>query len=445
MNIETLPLQIGKYKISGLLGKGSMGVVYKARDPQIGRTVAIKVLRNQVREGATLDSHTALERFHIEAKAAGNLRHKNIVTIFEVNFNEDSPYIVMDYIEGKRLDEFISEDEPVGAEEILYYLSQIVSALDYAHKNRVIHCDIKPSNIIIDKNENVYILDFGVANIAGATIEDNNKTVFGTPGYMSPEQILNEKLDGRSDLFSLAIVAFECFTGVRAFFGTDFTSCISAILEGRRRSLQDINPSLPLSLESTFEKAFSKKKESRFNTGVEFLKSISEAIQVDIPAISPKKIINNDDLNSESKELGFFSQAIRDLKGKNLTLVLGSFFLTVGFSILYLYFRTNNADKNSIGNNYLNSEQKVNYLINNPTLIVKSEFNNTKKYIQLISSNSNWKNLSKFSDQELSDVIKTSQNNPIQIILILREIKVRYHTKNLPNEIKSFLGIYTVK
>jgi serine/threonine protein kinase len=293
MAVETLPLKIGKYKISGLLGKGSMGVVYKARDPEIGRIVAIKILKSQLK---SVNMHSALNKFRTEAIAVGNLRHQNIVTLFEVNMDGEHPYIVMDFIEGVRLDTFIKDTRVVKIEELLYYFSQVVSGLDYAHEHGVVHCDIKPSNIIIDKKFHVYILDFGVANIIGASdiqngglyTEKKSSQVFGTPAYMSPEQILNETLDGRTDIFSLGVVIFESLTGIRPFAGEDFTTVISNILEGNRLKLYDVNPKLPKALDEVFERALSRRREERYESGEKFIEALARSVATEIPSKPPK-------------------------------------------------------------------------------------------------------------------------------------------------------------
>ncbi|MCB0333979.1 MAG: protein kinase, partial [Bdellovibrionales bacterium] len=260
---------IGKYKILGTLGRGSMGVVYKGQDPEIGRIVAIKTLR-KITSAHFHDPNSALERFKIEARSAGNLRHPNIITIFDVSVEGDTPYIVMDYVEGESLDTVLLREGKFSPEKTLSYLEQIASGLDAAHDKGIIHRDIKPSNLILDENGRLYILDFGVAKM-NKSISDSEKSseqepVMGTPGYMSPEQILNEKLDARSDLFSFAIVAFECFTGRRPFSGDNFSEIIGHILHSPPLSLRQAAPELPESLEKEFEKAFSKPREGRHET-----------------------------------------------------------------------------------------------------------------------------------------------------------------------------------
>lgn len=260
-----------------------MGLVYKARDPEIGRIVAIKTLRKILSSDAQ-DLEAAVRRFKFEARSAGNLRHPNVITIFEVNHEGDTPYIVMDYVEGESLDAVIEKERKLSPSQMVEYLSQIASGLDYAHSRGVIHRDIKPSNILVDRSGNVFILDFGIASINESFPESEGANVMspimGTPGYMSPEQISNEKLDIRTDLFSLAVVAFECLTGQRPFPGDNFTTVIGNILNTKPLSLTALVPELPLALEAEFERALAKKKEDRFDSAQHMINAFASAAGV---------------------------------------------------------------------------------------------------------------------------------------------------------------------
>jgi len=291
MNQEPQFQSIGKYRIIGTLGRGSMGIVYKGQDPEIGRIVAIKTLR-KITSAQFHDADAALERFKVEARSAGNLRHPNIIMIFDVNVEGDTPYIVMDYVEGESLDIVLNRDGRFEILKALHYLDQIASGLDAAHDRGIIHRDIKPSNLMVDSDDRVYILDFGVAKI-NESISDADKLiqaepVMGTPGYMSPEQILNEKLDPRTDLFSFAIVAFEFFTGRRPFGGENFTEVVGNILNKKALSITQVAPDLPLALEVEFERALAKKRADRFETAHEMVSAFKRACGVgqNLPPIS---------------------------------------------------------------------------------------------------------------------------------------------------------------
>ena len=256
-----------------------MGVVYKAEDPEIGRVVAIKTLRSLV-SGQQTSVDQAIKRFSMEARSAGSLRHPNIITIFEINRDGNIPYMVMDYIEGQGLDAIIDSHGQLSPATMIHYLSQVAGALDYAHSRGVTHRDIKPSNIFIDQNDSAYILDFGVATISGGP-RVTAETILGTPGYMSPEQILNTEVDHRTDLFSLAVVAFECLSAERPFPGDNFTTVINSILNGKPLSLTQLVPGIALTLEAQFERAFSRDRDQRFQTAEEMISAFTKAAGLD--------------------------------------------------------------------------------------------------------------------------------------------------------------------
>lgn len=270
---------IGKYRIVGTLGRGSMGVVYKAEDPEIGRCVAIKTLR-AILPGRLGEADETIKRFRQEARSAGNLRHPNIVTIFDLSRDGEIPYMVMDYLEGESLDSLIHRSGKLAPEVMVQLLAQIAAALDYAHAKGVIHRDIKPTNILIDNQNNAFILDFGVAlfNEGGITKTDD---VVGSPAYMSPEQILNQECDARSDLFSLAVVTYECLTGKRPFPGDNFSQVMANILNTRPIPITEVAREMPLQLEAEFERALARNKEARFASAIEMLEAFASALGMD--------------------------------------------------------------------------------------------------------------------------------------------------------------------
>jgi tRNA A-37 threonylcarbamoyl transferase component Bud32 len=281
---ETQHRTIGKYEVIGPLGRGAMGIVYKARDPEIGRVVAVKTLRKLLSHHLH-DADAALERFRNEARSAGNLRHPNIITIFDIGRDGDTPFIVMDFVDGRSLEQILSEKKRLDAPEVIHYLRQIGAGLDYAHAKGVIHRDIKPANVLVDKSGNVFILDFGIASIndsmAPAESAGSAGLVLGTPSYMAPEQILSEKLDRRADLFACAIVAFECFTGVRPFRGENFNEVISNIVGGKGVALTAAAPDLPLALESEFQRALAREPAGRFGTAAEMVEAFAQALRLE--------------------------------------------------------------------------------------------------------------------------------------------------------------------
>src|ERR1019366_4279891 len=203
--------RIGRYQIKGELGRGAMGVVYLAIDPAIGRPVAIKTIR--IRDIHNQAQREKLrERLFREARSAGVLSHPNIVTIYDMDEDEGVAYIAMAFVNGPTLDKVISGPAAMSGTQMLHILRQSASALDYAHSRGVVHRDIKPGNIMIDEDSSVKIADFGIAKLTAPSNTTETGTVTGTPSYMSPEQVQGLALDGRSDQFSLAVIAYEILT-----------------------------------------------------------------------------------------------------------------------------------------------------------------------------------------------------------------------------------------
>ena len=195
-------MKYGRYEIVGELGKGSMGVIYKAHDPQIDRVIALKVLRHD-----RVTSEEFVKRFYKEAKAIGRLSHSAIVTIYDVGQDKGTIYIAMEFLEGPSFDGIIQERR-LSPEEIVDLGAQVAEALDYAHQQGIVHRDIKPANIILTPTGQVKITDFGIARIEDPSAPQQTQAgeILGTPSYMSPEQVMGQPVDGRSDLYSLGVI-----------------------------------------------------------------------------------------------------------------------------------------------------------------------------------------------------------------------------------------------
>jgi serine/threonine protein kinase len=261
---------IGRYEILRELGRGAMGVVYAATDPLIGREVAIKTIRlDSLGDDSTRADLT--RRLFREAQSAGILSHPGIITIYDVGESGKDAYIVMELVEGKTLEEVLATGVPQPSATLLSILSQTADALDYAHRKGIVHRDIKPSNIMISENGMVKIADFGVAKLAASTSLTQAGFVLGTPTYMSPEQAQGREIDGRSDLFSLAVVAFRMMTGRLPFDGPTLTALLTKILwEEPEYESSGLLPSL----KPAFEKAFAKNPQLRFPLCADFVREI---------------------------------------------------------------------------------------------------------------------------------------------------------------------------
>lgn len=263
---------VGRYKVQEKIGEGAMADVYRAYDPSINRALAIKVLKNEF-----LQDEEYAARFLREAKAAGALSHPNIVTIFDVGEVSGHPFIVMELLDGKPLDQAMAEKRIGTVDEIVNIGMQLARALDYAHAQGIIHRDIKPSNIMLSQDgQSVKILDYGIARLnetdallGQEVLKTQVGAVLGTPRYMSPEQALGQTSDGRSDLYSVGIVLYELLTGKKAFSSGSMATLMLQITQQDPEPINKISPDVPGGLVFIVNKLLAKKPEKRFQKGAE--------------------------------------------------------------------------------------------------------------------------------------------------------------------------------
>jgi serine/threonine-protein kinase len=266
---------IGRYRIVGELGRGAMGVVYHATDPSIGRSVAIKTIR--IRDiNDTQQRDKLRERLFREARSAGVLSHPNIVTIYDMDEAEGLAYIAMAYVNGPTLEKILA-DTPLSGAKMLRILRQTASGLDYAHGRGIVHRDIKPANIMTDEDGAVKITDFGIAKITAATNMTDTRTVVGTPNYMSPEQVQGLAIDGRSDQFSLAVIAYEILTGERPFNGEHLSTVVYRIVAEEPTEAPRINSTLTPQIDQVLRRGLSKKPENRYPSCSNFVGALEMA------------------------------------------------------------------------------------------------------------------------------------------------------------------------
>ena len=265
--------QIGRYEIQKELGRGAMGVVYAAVDPVIGRQVAIKTIRLGALDVAANRAELT-QRLHREARAAGILSHPGIITVFDVGEQGEDAYIVMEFIDGKTVEEILDAGIQQHSGTSMSILQKAASALDYAHTKGIIHRDIKPSNLMVCPDGSVKVADFGVAKLAVSTALTQSGFVLGTPSYMSPEQAQGRAIDGRSDQFSLAVVAYRLLSGKLPFEGPTLTALLSKILwEEPEYESAGLKPPVRM----VFEKALSKDPQRRYPNCTEFVRELEEA------------------------------------------------------------------------------------------------------------------------------------------------------------------------
>jgi serine/threonine protein kinase len=272
----------GRYEILGELGRGGMGVVYRAKDPLIGRIVAVKTIRLS-EEGTGLSHAQLVERFQTEARAAGLLTHPNIVVIYDVGESDGVYYITMELVDGKSLQSMLDSGEKFPLPRLLRIMEQVCSALQFAHDHSVVHRDIKPANIMLTGDDLVKITDFGTAKILqyGALQQTSS---MGTPAYMSPEQIKGKAVDGRTDIFSLGVMLYEMTTGQKPFHGQDIATVLYHILNEEPVPPHQLNPAIPLGVSSTILKALAKSQHLRYETCRELLDDLKNFRPAATPA-----------------------------------------------------------------------------------------------------------------------------------------------------------------
>ncbi|HEY4127663.1 MAG TPA: serine/threonine-protein kinase [Gammaproteobacteria bacterium] len=270
---------LGRYELVQELGRGAMGVVYLGKDAKIGRQVAIKTMALADEfDGETLkDVH---ERFFREAETAGRLNHANIVTIYDVGEDQGLAYIAMDFLQGDSLAKFSSSQTLLPMGEALAVAMKVAEGLDYAHKHHVVHRDIKPANIMYDRGSGrVKITDFGIAALTDMS-KTKTGTILGSPLYMSPEQVSGNKLDGRSDLYSLGITMYQLLRGELPFEAPSLTGLMFKIANEPHPDVTFLRPDIPATVKVVVDKALQKSPDARFQTGMEFANALRLALGV---------------------------------------------------------------------------------------------------------------------------------------------------------------------
>ena len=265
--------QLGRYAIQSELGRGAMGVVYKAHDSVLERTVAVKTV-NMALEHDGADKYEA--RFYQEARAAAGLNHPNIVTVHDVGKAGDVVFMAMEYIEGVELRSLTGEGKPLRVPQALSIAAQVAEGLAYAHSHGVVHRDIKPANIMVLANGPVKITDFGIARRRTASDLTQTGMMMGSPKYMSPEQVIGKRADHRSDIFSLGVILYEVLTGAAPFNGENVTALMYQIVNFVPPPPTHVNAELPQLLDYITAKMLAKQVEERYQDAAEVAKDLRE-------------------------------------------------------------------------------------------------------------------------------------------------------------------------
>ncbi|RLA94669.1 MAG: hypothetical protein DRG25_02005 [Deltaproteobacteria bacterium] len=308
-----LPETIGRYKILEIIGRGSMGIIYKGEDPYIKRTVAIKVT---LPESSLSESQAQLyrERFFTEAQAAGSLVHPNIVAIYDAGLEDNTCYIAMEFVDGSNLARFCSKNKLLPLDKVINITAKICEALDFAHQKGIIHRDIKPANIMLTRNGIVKVTDFGVAKLSHSESSEN-MGIIGSPAYMAPEVLQSGKATKLSDVFSLGVSLYELLTGVQPFKGETMVEVINKVIHEEPIAIQKLNPNIPESISREVMRAMSKEAENRHQGTMEFLFNLKNALKETKYKSDPEKV---DERIKYMKALKFF----KDFRDDELSEVL---------------------------------------------------------------------------------------------------------------------------
>ncbi len=274
------PQKIGKYEIQGILGRGGMGVVYKAFDPAIHRQVAIKTITKSAMDPSELQY--AIARFRHEAQAVGRLTHPRIAAIYDYGEDEDLAYIVMELVNGRSLYDHLQNKAKFELSEIGEIIRQLLDGLGYAHAQGVVHRDIKPSNLLINDDGRIKISDFGIAHIDTSSLTQVGE-IMGSPGYMSPEQFTGDEPDSRTDIYAAGVIAYELLAGRKPFTGSN-VEIMRQVISERPPNPSQFNPLISAQLDWAVHKALAKKREERFQSAREFALGFVQGIAASVRA-----------------------------------------------------------------------------------------------------------------------------------------------------------------
>jgi len=270
----TEPWLLGRYEIVAELGKGAMGVVYRANDPMLNRILAIKTINTEEAGHEGMAEYEA--RFYTEAKAAGSLNHPNIIIIYDIGKSGHLVYMAMEYIEGRELRELLAQGQSLPVAQAVDIAAQVGEGLAYAHQHQVVHRDIKPANIMITPEGRAKIADFGIARMRSSETRTQTGVIMGSPKYISPEQVVGKRADHRSDIFSLGVILYECVTGSTPFNGEGLSALMYQITNHDPAPPSSANPQVPVMLDYIIAKVLAKAPEARYQSAADFANDLRE-------------------------------------------------------------------------------------------------------------------------------------------------------------------------
>lgn len=268
--------KLGRFEVLAEIGRGAMGIVYKAKDPMLERIVAIKTINMGMdRDGAAMYE----KRFYQEARAAGGLNHPNIVTVYDIGKTETACYMAMEYIEGEELRTLLAPGKPLPVGQALSIAAQVAEGLAYAHERGVVHRDVKPANIMVPASGAVKITDFGIARMRSSSVQTQTGMMMGSPKYMSPEQVIGKRADHRSDIFSLGVILYEMLSGAAPFTGESVNAVMYQIVNFVPPAPSALNPACPAVLDAIAARMLSKSLDERYQSAAEIARALRECEQ----------------------------------------------------------------------------------------------------------------------------------------------------------------------
>jgi serine/threonine-protein kinase len=268
------PASIGRFLVQGALGRGAMGAIYKAHDPDIDRLVAIKLIRADLLESA--DRADFIARFRREAQAAGRCSHPNIVAIYDFALHQGNPFLAMEYVDGMTLLQARPAEGRFAVEDAIFVMLQTLAALQAAHRTGIVHRDIKPANIMLVGGTHVKVTDFGIARMDTSNLTQRD-AIIGTPSYMSPEQCRGELVDARSDIFSAGVVFFEMLAGSKPFPGSHSAEVLSKLLRDPAPDVRQFAPAVPEAMALVVARSLAKSAAERYASAAEMSAAIKAA------------------------------------------------------------------------------------------------------------------------------------------------------------------------
>src|SRR5437899_9577565 len=284
----TEPWLLGRYEIVAELGKGAMGVVYRANDPMLNRILAIKTINTEEAGHEGMAEYEA--RFYTEAKAAGSLNHPNIIIIYDIGKSGHLVYMAMEYIEGRELRDLLAQGQSLPVVQAVDIAAQVGEGLAYAHQHQVVHRDIKPANIMITPEGRAKIADFGIARMRSSETRTQTGVIMGSPKYMSPEQVIGKRADHRSDIFSLGVILYEMLVGAAPFNGENVTALMYQIVNFVPPAPSSVNDAVPELLDYIVAKSIAKPLEERYPDAAELARDLRECerqLAAAGPAVNP--------------------------------------------------------------------------------------------------------------------------------------------------------------